>query len=376
MKVTHVSAAKGIAGSEGHLLKLLPGLKAAGVDVDMVVLGRADKSVGFVERMKALNVPVTRLPMARHLSPKIFTQLVRHFQNIHPDIVHTHLIHADIYGTAAARTARVAHVITSRHNIDHFRKLIPLRAASYVMWRLVDGGITISDAVKEFAYRVEPSSRGKLRTIHYGFQPMPDNPDGARRRTELRNEWGVRPDGLVIGSISRLIEQKGLRYALEAFTRVREQIPAAHYVIAGDGSLRQELTEHANRLSLNESIRFLGWQDRADELYDAFDVFLMPSLWEGFGLTLLEAMAHRLPIITTNVTAMPEIVIDGETGYLVKPADSEALVEPLIRLLRDHALKDRMGQAGRARLESSFTVEKMVSKTVEFYGAMMQDTRP
>src|SRR5262245_29864875 len=118
MKVTHVSAAKGIAGSEGHLLKLLPALKAAGIDVDMVVLGRADKSAEFVDQMQALGVPVTWLSLTRHLSAGIIARLVRHFQHVHPDIVHTHLIHADIYGTLAARHAGVPHLVTSRHNID------------------------------------------------------------------------------------------------------------------------------------------------------------------------------------------------------------------------------------------------------------------
>ena len=367
MKVTHISAAKGIAGSERHLLTLLPGLRAAGIDVDMIVLGRADQAVRFVERLKALGVPVTWLSLTRHLSPGIIAPLVRHFQDIKPDIVHTHLIHAEIYGTLAARNARIPHVVTSRHNIDQFRKMIPFRAASFATWQMVDGGITISDAVKDFTLRVEPSSRGKLRTVHYGLHPPPGEPNASSRRAELRKEWGIRLDAPVIGSISRLIEQKGLHFGLEAFAQVYKQIPDAHYVIAGDGVLRQELAEQANRLGLYESVHFLGWQDRADELYDGFDVFLMPSLWEGFGLTLLEAMSHHLPIVTTNVSAMPEIVVEGETGYLVNPADSQALVEPLIRLLRDRDLSDRMGKAGRARLERSFTVEKMVSETIDFY---------
>lgn len=232
---------------------------------------------------------------------------------------------------------------------------------------MIDRGITISNAVREFTYHVEPPSHGKLQTIHYGLEARTDNRIPGQQRKVLRRQWHVGAGGKVIGSVGRLIDQKGIRYGLEAFGRVCKQIPDVHYVIAGDGMLRQALTDQATALGLQETVHFLGWQDRPDDLYETFDIFLFPSLWEGFGLVLLEAMSHRLPVVTTNASAMSEIVIEEETGFLVPPADPDALAERLIQLLTNSALSHQMGEAGRNRVETVFTIEKMVQETLAIY---------
>ncbi len=372
MRIIHVAAVKGIAGSEGHLLRLLPGLRSAGLDAQMVVLGPAQGTVSFVEELRAREIPVTWISLKGHVAPSLVWRLRDHFRAVRPNIVHTHLIHGDLYGTLAARMAGVPRVVSSRHNIDKFRWLLPVRMVSRMLWRMTDRGIAISDAVRKFAQIVEHARPGQVQTIYYGLEARPADPLATQRREIRHREWQIEPGGPVVGSICRLIEQKGIGYALEAFARIRQCIPSAHYVIAGDGRLRCALVEQARSLGLEGCTHFLGWQNHPDDLYDCFDVFLSPSLWEGFGLVLLEAMSHRLPIVTTNTSAMPEIVVEGETGYLVPPADSEALVEPLTRLLTERNLARRMGEAGRMRLETVFSVEKMVSETIRFYRSVVE----
>ncbi|MCC7208627.1 MAG: glycosyltransferase, partial [Anaerolineae bacterium] len=149
--------------------------------------------------------------------------------------------------------------------------------------------------------------------------------------------------------------------------RLRDQFPEAHYVIIGDGPLRQDLDARIGSLGLRGRAHLAGWRSDAAALMPAFDVFLMPSVWEGFGLVVLEAMAARLPVIASRVSALPEIVVHGQTGILTPPADAPALTTALTRLLSDPALRQAMGDAGRARLESDFSVAQMIDSTLAVY---------
>jgi glycosyltransferase involved in cell wall biosynthesis len=184
--------------------------------------------------------------------------------------------------------------------------------------------------------------------------------------------WGIPIDVPVAGSICRLIAQKGLDTALDAFAGVVGKVPGAHYVIAGDGKLRAELESQVRRLALEKSVHFLGWRSDNHAIYDAIDAFVLPSRWEGFGLVLLEAMGHGLPVIGSTAGAIPEVVVDGETGYLSAAEDVAALGESMERVLGDAGLRKKMGKAGRKRLETVFSVGKMVEETIGFYEGVVK----
>jgi glycosyltransferase involved in cell wall biosynthesis len=165
-----------------------------------------------------------------------------------------------------------------------------------------------------------------------------------------------------------LIEQKGVRYGLQAFQQIAEVFPQAHLVIAGKGPLQDELEQQT---TLGERVHFLGWRDDVPTLLAALDVLIAPSLWEGFGLVLLEAMAQQTPIIGSAVSAIPEVVKHGETGLLVPPRDVDALAEALHQLLRDRPLRQHMGLLGRDRLETQFSAARMVEETVALYHTLL-----
>ena len=137
--------------------------------------------------------------------------------------------------------------------------------------------------------------------------------------------------------------------------------------MTGDGPLRAELEARAAQPDLTERVHFLGWRTEMAPIYAALDIFLMPSLWEGFGLVLLEAMAQGVPVVGSAVSAIPEVVADGETGLLVPPRDPVALAEALAALLADPARRAAMGAAGRARLEAEFSPARMVGATAALY---------
>jgi glycosyltransferase involved in cell wall biosynthesis len=367
MHVVHLSKVTGIAGSENHLLALLPGLRARGVDAHLWLLAEPGKPIEhLIVHAQTLGIPVTHLTIRHDADITLAWRLARRLRRAQPDIVHTHLIHADLYGTIAARLARVPCVISSRHNDDRFRYCLPVRLLNRLLWRWLDAGIAISDAIRDFSIRVEGAPAGRIHTIHYGLDPATlPAPPAARR--EMRASLGLPEETVLLGSICRLIEQKGLIYALRGFASIVEEFPLAHYVIAGDGPLRHDLERAAAALGIAGRVHFLGWQDNASSVFASLDVFLAPSLWEGFGLVLLEAMAHHLPIISTRVSAIPEIVLDGQTGWLVPPRNADALAAAMRAALSDDAERQRRGQSGRLRLETSFTVETMVERTLALY---------
>ena len=170
--------------------------------------------------------------------------------------------------------------------------------------------------------------------------------DRKQARAALRGELQLPPDALLVGMVCRLIEQKGVVYGLRAFARIAPQFPSAHLVIAGDGPRRAALESEAKTLGVADRVHFLGWRDDAPPVLAALDVLLMPSLWEGFGLVMLEAMAQTVPIIGSAVSAIPEVMVDGETGRLVPPRDVGALAQALGELLDDEAAAAAHGAAG------------------------------
>ena len=370
-RVIHLSKMTGAAGSEGHLLALLPGLRARGLDARLWVLVEPDNPVqGYVDRAESLGVPVERVIIRRHFDPGLWRRLATRLRDAHPDLVHTHLIHADLYGIPAARWAGVRGVVTSRHNDDRFRRWLPVRALSRWLWRQADAGIAISEAIRRFAIANEGVPPDKIHTIHYGLDPATiEAPPDARAR--LRQGLGLPPDTPLIGSVCRLIAQKGLDNALDGFGQVAAEFPAARYVIAGDGPLRGALEAQAARLGLAERVHFLGWRGDAAAIFAALDVLLAPSRWEGFGLVFLEAMALAVPVISTRVSAIPEVIADGETGWLGPPGDPAAISAALRVALGDPGERCRRGEAGRARLESQFTVDAMVERTLAVYRGVM-----
>ncbi len=364
MRVTHIIKATRIAGAERHLLTLLPALVRRGVDVSLILIHEPDKPVDdFAAALTAGGVTVVRVVIPRHLDFTLFGRLRRALRDLKPDIAHTHLLHADLYGVIAARLAGVRRVIISRHNDDQFRSLLPFRLLHNLLWGMSSGGIAISDAIRRFCIEVEGVRPRKIQTIHYGLTQPIQPQDRGSARAALVAELKLPPDALILGSVCRLIAQKGIAYALRALPRVE----GAVLVIAGDGNLRAALEAEARALGVTERVYFLGWREDTAALMAAFDIFLAPSLWEGFGLVLLEAMAQQTPIIASAVSAIPEIVLDRETGRLVPPRDPVALAGAICDLQADPALRRHMGLVGQDRLESVFNAEHMTDSTLSLY---------
>lgn len=374
MRVVHIIKVTRISGAERHLLVLLAGLIRRGVDARLVVLVERDRPMDdMLSEARDRDIPITRLVIRRDYDIALLWQLRALLREQKPDIAHTHLVHADLFGYFAAKTAGISRVVSSRHNDDQFRFQPRWRRIHRRLWTWCAGGIAISESIKRFAIKVEGAPTEKIAVVQYGidFAWLSDD-DVESARQQLRADLGLDRDALLLGMVCRLVEQKGIPYALEAMRRCRAQFPQAHLVIAGDGEKADELRRLASALGIADRVHWLGWRSDAADLMAAFDLLLVPSLWEGFGLVLLEAMARRVPMIASRVGAIPEVLVHGETGILIEPRDVNALAQAMARLLDDRALRKYLGLLGAARLEERFSVERMVEGTIAVYERILE----
>jgi glycosyltransferase involved in cell wall biosynthesis len=359
VKVTHIHKITGVSGSERHLLALLPALRERGIDARFLGLDVAGTDAPrFYRELRDAGVPFEHVRCTHDVNPRMAAAVIRAVRRSRPDLLHTHLVHGDVYGSIASRRCHVPFVST-RHNDDRYL-MGPFRHVDRLFARRCRRIVAISDAVRLF---LEQSSlpRDKLVTIHYGLDELP--PERSERTPE---ELGLAPDAPLVLAVGRLIAQKDHPTLLRAFARVHAERPDARLAIIGAGPLEQETRRLVAELGLDGAVLLPGrlaprdWLERAT-------VFAHSSAWEGFGIVLLEAMLAGLPVVATRISAVPEIVVEGETGYLVEPGDDAALAAATARLLADPALARSLGESGLARARLEFSIEQMTDATVAVY---------
>jgi glycosyltransferase involved in cell wall biosynthesis len=359
VKVLHVVKVQGIGGAERHLLALLPALRARGVDARLLSLDAGLDADRFHRALDDAGVPWTRVRCGFDASPRLAVDVARAARAARPDLLHTHMVHGDVYGSIAAHALRIPFV-SSRHNDDRYL-LGPFRYVDRAFMRGVRALIAISDAVRTFLARAG-LPREKLVTIRYGLDERPGAPS---ERTPA--DLGIPPDAPLVLAVGRLIAQKDHATLLRAFARVRQDVPDARLAILGWGALEDETRALAAELGLADAVTIPGrlepraWLDRAD-------VFAHTPRWEGFGIVLLEAMLAGLPIVATRASAVPEIVADGETGIVVEPGDVDGVARALAGLLRDEERRRALGAAGLRRARAEFSVARMAEETIAVYG--------
>ncbi|MBE0417872.1 MAG: glycosyltransferase family 4 protein [Coriobacteriia bacterium] len=228
----------------------------------------------------------------------------------------------------------------------------------------VDRFVAISSAVRNAlcAGGVEPE---RVITIPNGIDIATVRSDAGLPAPE-----GLRVTGPLVGCVGRLAPVKGVEYFIRMAGSLGFQVPRARFVIAGSGPEDSRLREIAYAHNLGDRLVFLGHVSPVAPVLAACDVVVIPSLSEGFALVAAEAMALSRPVVGTSVGGLADVVVDGETGLLVPPADSEALAAAVARLLRNPALATRMGEAGAARAEEHFTLERMVRAHLDLYAEL------
>lgn len=271
----------------------------------------------------------------------------------------------------AARLAGVPRIVGTFHvdstyDLGRQRSGLSHRALEHISNHCLHAAIAVSDATKrDWLKRTHLPAR-RVTTIHNGIDPSRFQ----RRLSQVaaRCRLGLPTDGrLIIGGVGRLDLAKGFEYLIDAVAILADSNPTLMLAITGDGALREHLLKRAVERGISDRVAMLGFRADVGAVYDAIDVFALSSLSETIGYVVLEAMAHELPVVGTEVGGVPEVIAPGETGFLSRPRDGAALAAALKPLLESADLRRRMGTAGRERITHRFHERDCVNKTIALY---------
>jgi glycosyltransferase involved in cell wall biosynthesis len=347
-RVAHVTLGLDMGGLEKLLVEFARHADRGRFALHFIVLGGRGVLAGDIE---ARGWPVTALDAGSGLRPGLVFRLARLLRRWGTDVVHTHDDRPLVYGALAAPLAGVRRLVHTQHGKNH--PLVSRQAAYRFAAGLADRFVCVSDDLAGLAHRLGVAPRRVCR-IWNGIDVT---------RFACR---GPRPDGPAV-TVARLSPEKDVDTLLGAAALAVRERPGFRLVVAGDGPCLPALRRRADELTLGGRVHFLGQVQDVPSLLAGASLFVLSSLSEGISLTLLEAMARGLPVVATRVGGTPELVAEGETGLLVPAQDPAALAKAMLRVQADPEGGQRMGLAGRRRVEQEFDVRRMVADYEALY---------
>jgi glycosyltransferase involved in cell wall biosynthesis len=279
-------------------------------------------------------------------------------------IVRTHQYHANLYGRLAAWLAKVPCIVASVHNVYTIDRKLHRRMINKFLARFTDKVIAVSETVKKDVLTYDGLSEDRVRVIYNGIDTDRfSNLNGSLIRSKL----GISSEAPVIGTVGRLTLQKGQKYLIDAVSALKEKISQILLLIVGDGPMRGELENHIKVLGADKNIILLGTRRDIPQLLSAMDIFVLPSIWEGLGTALIEAMAAGKAIIATDIPPIREIINTEKIGILVPARDSKAMASSIELLLNDKTLAETFCKSARERAFSDFNMTNTVDKYTNLY---------
>ncbi len=387
MRVLHVILTLERAGAQ-EVIRLLS-RQLAGTGCETMVCTFIDGP--FRRDLEALGIDVLVLGPRRYgvESPlrfvaelgRIRRRLARLVRDLEIDIVQTHLLQTlDFLVLGLRSQSRSPAVLWTIHNVDFLPRGVTRwtklkQRAHAALYRLTAGRtagvIAVSEGVRIALIERLGRLGGRLVTIANGVDPERFNLPGDA--PVLRRSLGISGPASLILTVGRLAEQKGHCFLLDAAAAVVRVRPEAHFLLAGEGELEPALREQARRMGLAANIHFLGQREDVPWLLASADVFVLPSLWEGLSVALLEAMAAGCPVIATDVSGTDQAMVPGETGLVVPPADSGALTDALLGLLSDRDAARAMGRRARCRAAERFSARDQARRYLALYNQVLHE---
>ena len=385
IRVLRVIARLNVGGPALHVTYLARGLAEHGYETTLVAgdVARGEESMAFVA--EGAGVDVVRLPgLSRELSPVrdaiAAWRLARIIRRVRPDVVHTHTAKAGAVGRAAAllagrRRPVVVHTFHGHVLRGYFGTAGTLlfRVIEMALARATDRLVAVSPEVRDELVGLGVAPAEKFSVIRLGIELEPrvsfDGDVG-----EIRRRHGVGPDQFVVGWFGRMTAVKRTDDLLTMLAGLRRRGVDAMLLLVGDGDDRARLEERAHELDLARSCLFLGYQEDVAPWYAVCDAVALTSASEGTPVTIIEALAAGRAVVATRVGGVPDVVDEGETGFLVGAGDTHALVERLELLANDPERRRAMGEAGRERVLERYAVDRLVDDVDALYRELLATT--
>jgi len=296
----------------------------------------------------------------------VLQHLVKVIEAHEISVIHAHEFYMSMIGTLVSRATGIPLVVTL-HGKSYYPDKLRRRAACRMMAAGAAAVVTVSEELSRFFCQVTGTAIGRVRVIYNGID-LRGGSAAPRRNIPLLESAAIPQDAKIVGAVGNLYPVKGHLDLIRATRTILTHVPTTHVVILGRGALHETLISEAEALGIRDRIHLLGYRDDVKDWLGAMDVFTMPSLSEGLPLSLLEAMAAGVPPVVTKVGGMPEVVRDGENGFIVPPGNVAALASRISFLLENAQLAAKMGVAARNGILIQFTVDRMAAEYRTLYG--------
>lgn len=352
LRVVHIISGLGIGGAERHLVNLLNAMsceyRAA------IFVGEKQPGASFYGDLDAA-IEQHFIRVRRRSLPLGIFRLASVLKKNRVTVVHTHMYTSNLYGTIAARLAGVPVVVTTEHGENPWKRPYQRWLERNVISRFADMRFCVSPQILEIRRDVDGIPANRLRLTINGTVVPPSSAGNKAASTP------------VVGAVGRFIPAKDYPGLLRAIALLRDRGYELTLCILGDGPEADKVKSLITEMKLNDIVRLPGMVSDVDSWYRQFDVYVSSSIREGQPVALLEAMAHALPVVATDVGASAETVIDGEGGLIVPPGDPRVLAESIGRLLDEPALRCSLGQSARRRVMERYSVAKVADDHVRIY---------
>jgi len=348
-------------GAESFVRYTAPRVRKAGWDLRVITFIPGGE---LLQELKKEGVPVIELGLRSKIDFRVVLGLRKLWGETRPDLVHTHLFHAGIMGRLVAHWMGIRPVIVHQHGAEQARTNLRTWTDRFTTGSVTCYVVTCQAVADILAFR-ERIEASRIKIIYNGLEIQNVS------ELNLPTDWPVSSAIPVIGCVGRLSLEKGQDILIQAMGKLNENGIQAHLVLLGEGQARTTLENQVNELNLSGQVHLLGARRDIPAWLSHFQIFTLPSRWEGISMALLEAMAAGVPVIATHVGGTPEVIRDHESGILVPPGEPAALAEALQHLLTDADLRHRLSEGARQRVREYFSIDRTVLQIDQLYKGLL-----
>jgi glycosyltransferase involved in cell wall biosynthesis len=361
MKILHLIQTSGPGGAEKLLLSLTQNSKDKYTHVAGLL-----RNGWLYNKLQDQGVEVKIIPSGDTIDLKLIKNLVNLIKKEKIGLIHSHLLDMNFYSSIASRLTGVPQIATEHGDVHHISKKVNIKTYIKVkfLYMFSTKVVFVSRFTQDKFSELVHVSKEKTEIIYNGI-----NLEEYQRPIDIkkkRMEVGITTE-YVVGNVGNLYPVKGQTYLLKAAKKVLEEIPNTIFLIIGRGELEKDLRKEAKELGIDSDVKFLEFREDVKELLKIMDVFVLPSLSEGLPFSLIEAMASQVPVIATKVGGIPEVINDGENGFLVPPYDPGELAAKIIRLSKDCSFANHLTIHGLKTIGQEFNLSNMLRRYSEIY---------
>jgi glycosyltransferase involved in cell wall biosynthesis len=315
--------------------------------------------------LKKLGIPVDLMGIDRLRDVTAIPRLINYLRRHKADLVHTQLEFSNTLGTLSAKILGLP-TISTIHTLDTSKpgskKEQHLKLMWWVLRKFNDRVLCVSEGARQHYIKISADNPKKVLTLYNGIDLSPYSKIDSKQKNQERHKLGLPINSMILTTVSFLRQPKGIQFMLQSLPEILKQAPNTHYLIVGDGNYRNDLEVMVTQNNLSNHVTFLGFREDIPYILSLSDIFVLPSLDEALPTVLAEAMAAGLPLIGTKVGGVPEMLVDGENGFLIPPSNSLELAKACIKLLNSTEKIDDFGVAGHELVNNKFNIQVQVQK--------------